>query len=556
MGESAKPRQSVYLAAIALAAVAAFLPALRNNFVHDDRPQVQELTAPTAASGWLKSPAQPWWPPSHAKNIWRPLTRVTILAQKAIHDNTGWPFYAVNILLHALASVLLYLLARRLGMSAGAALCGALMFAVHPIHAEAVHQVVGRAEILCATFVILGLLAVPPAGGTSASAYDFRLKAGRRMGTLAALCFALALASKESAVVFPLLFALVLVNRDGWPAVRRSWFWMLLAALGAVLLVFLWGKAAVTGGLIEPASTVPPHENPLARMNFLQRLPAGLGILFDAAVQLVVPLGLSPDYSAVSLPVEDGWRWPLAWLGAMACLALAAWALRNARRGGRGWMIAAAAVGCWLPLSNIFSPIGVVTAERLWYLPSAAACLGAGALLAAAWEAQPSAFAQRRTLRELPVVLLLAWLMTSLFYARAWRTQAGYAEWTVRRFPGSWRGHINLADADYHARQFTDGVIEGRRAVEIMPGIALGWDWRGLNAAFAGPQYWAEAEGALRRALQLDARLVKAHEHLALLYEMQGRRADAIREYEAYLAAGQADDGATIARRLERLRKE
>ncbi len=319
---------------------------------------------------------------------------------------------------------------------------------------------------------------------------------------------------------------------------------MLLAALGAVLLVFLWGKAAVTGGLIEPASTVPPHENPLARMNFLQRLPAGLGILFDAAVQLVVPLGLSPDYSAVSLPVEDGWRWPLAWLGAMACLALR---LRCAMGGGGGWMIAAAAVGCWLPLSNIFSPIGVVTAERLWYLPSAAACLGAGALLAAAWEAQPSAFAQRRTLRELPVVLLLAWLMTSLFYARAWRTQAGYAEWTVRRFPGSWRGHINLADADYHARQFTDGVIEGRRAVEIMPGIALGWDWRGLNAAFAGPQYWAEAEGALRRAPQLDARSSRRMKP-ALLYEMQGRRADAIREYEAYLAAGQADDGATIAR--------
>lgn len=545
MVDSLNSRSGWVIAAIALAAVVAFLPALRNDFVHDDRLQVQELAAPSSAADWLKSPAQPWWPATHEKNIWRPLTRISILVQKSIHNNTGWPFYAVNIALHALASILLFLVARRVNMSILAAAFAALAFAVHPIHAEAVHQIVGRAEILSAIFVMLGLLVVPSSGGI--------LNAGLRT-LLASLCFALALASKESAIVYPFLLALIILNRDGWPALKRIQFWVIMACMGFVLFVFLLGKAAATGGLIESASSVPPHENLLAHMGFLQRLPASLGILFYAAMQLVLPMGLSPDYSAISLPVDTGWRWPLAWLGALVVIALSFYMIRNARRGRRGWMLAAAALAAWLPLSNLLFPIGVMTAERLWYLPSAPACLGIGAILSSLWSMQPSEFARTRSFRILPAALLISWLLTSLVYSRAWQTQAGYAEWTIRRFPESWRGRINMAGEDYRSKQFLDGVEQARIAVKVMPKIAIGWDWLGLNAAFAGPKHWAESESALRKALELDSRLAEAHRHLATLYEMQGRRADAIREYEAYLASGKAVHPDTVKQRMERLK--
>ncbi|MCE5230866.1 tetratricopeptide repeat protein [bacterium] len=540
-------------AAIGLAAVLAFLPALRNGFVHDDRIQVQELAVPRSFAEWVASPAQPWWPPSHHKNLWRPVTRVTILIQKSIHDNTGWPFYAVNILLHAAASVLLWLLALRLGFSPMAAFLAGLMFAIHPIHAEAVHQIVGRAEILSAIFILAGLLLSFKQSPAGAPAPHWTI------AIVQMTCFALALGSKESAVIYPFLLACVMIAQDGFAVLRRPAFWLRMVLLGVVLALFLACKAAITGGLIEPAASVPYHENPLAHMPFFSRLPAGLGILLYAVFQLVLPLGLSPDFSAISLPIETGWRWPLAWLGALFALALIAWAIRNARRGRRAWLIPAAALGAWLPLSNIVFPIGVVTAERLWYLPSTAACLGMGMLLSKLWSLKPE-LSRIRSARILSVALLGSWFLTSLVYARAWRDQAGYAEWTIRRFPESWRGHVGLAREDFvsfgaaRISRFNEGMAEARRAIEIMPQLAAGWYWLGANATFAGADYWKEAESSLMRALALDPNFAEAHQQLATLYEMQGRKAEAIHELETYLASGQAMRVDVIRKRIERLK--
>ncbi|MEN6624934.1 MAG: glycosyltransferase family 39 protein [Candidatus Sumerlaeia bacterium] len=535
--QPAKPfRPRFFAATIFFAAVIAFWPALRNDFVHDDRIQVQEITLPATPAQWLAAPAQPWWPPSHHKNLWRPFTRVTILLQKAVHDNVGWPYFAVNILLHAAASILLWRLARRVGMSDAAAFLAGVVFAIHPIHAEAVHQIVGRAEILGCVWILVGLLA-----------YD-AAKAPAPQLAIQSICFALALASKESAVVYPFLLALLMIGQSGFACLRKPRFWIAMGLLGCVLALFLAGKAAVTGGLIEPASSVPVHENPLARMDFMARLPAGLGIFLYATSQLIIPIGLCPDYSAVSLPVDAGWRWPFAWAGTVFVLALAAWVIRNARAGKRGWLVPAAALGAWLPLSNILFPIGVVTAERLWYLPSAAACLGLGWLLAQIWSVK-----QIRSARLLPAALLASWFFTSLIYARAWRTQAEYAFWTIRRFPESWRGHVNMSREFYRVQHFEDGYTEAKKSVELMPGNAVGWSWLGVNAAFMGQPYWAQSEAALRRALELDPDFAEPHQQLATLYQIQGRRADAIRELEIYLKSGQAIDPNSIRGRIEKL---
>src|SRR5262249_44254927 len=89
-----------------------------------------------------------------------------------------------NVLWHAAASVLVWMLAAELIAPVGA-LAAALLFALTPVHVEAVANVVGRAECMAAAFVLAALLA-------------------HRKGTwLAPLCFALALLSKENGIVFP-----------------------------------------------------------------------------------------------------------------------------------------------------------------------------------------------------------------------------------------------------------------------------------------------------------------------------------------------------------------
>ena len=68
-------------------------------------------------------------------------------------------------------------------------------------------------------------------------------------------------------------------------------------------VAYLAAKAAVTGGLLESATEVPRAENPIARLGFVQRLPVVLGMFGYAAGRFLVPLGLSPDYSARSFLV-------------------------------------------------------------------------------------------------------------------------------------------------------------------------------------------------------------------------------------------------------------
>ena len=64
----------------------------------------------------------------------------------------------VNLLLHIIASVLLLKLARRLHLRRLTAFAAALLYAVHPLHTEAVIPGTGRGELLTTIFIISGLI--------------------------------------------------------------------------------------------------------------------------------------------------------------------------------------------------------------------------------------------------------------------------------------------------------------------------------------------------------------------------------------------------------------
>src|SRR5438046_4831679 len=115
--------------------------------------------------------------------MYRPLA----LASYAFDWQLGgaaWWFHAVNVAWHAGASVAVAWLARRWSGDL-AALAAGLVFAVHPVHVEAVANIVGRAELMAALFAILPVYA--------ALAHD------RLWWSAAAL--AAGLLSKENAVV-------------------------------------------------------------------------------------------------------------------------------------------------------------------------------------------------------------------------------------------------------------------------------------------------------------------------------------------------------------------
>ena len=131
-------------------------------------------------------------------------------------------FLVVNITLHVLNAVLVLLVGRTLfEKHPEAALAAALLFALHPAQTEAVSYISGRSASLVATFYLGALL--------------LHLRGVHR--TYPTLLFVLALATKETAVTFPVAALLCDLARGKLQLRRTLPYWLVLCAAALVLLL-------------------------------------------------------------------------------------------------------------------------------------------------------------------------------------------------------------------------------------------------------------------------------------------------------------------------------
>jgi hypothetical protein len=151
-------RRAVWVAALAAALV--YLPALRNRWALDDHAVIEDNPAAHSVRGALDAAFSPYWPykDGFSAGLYRPLTTLSYAVDWSIAGDHPWWFHLTNILLHALATALVVLVALR-WLAPPAALAAGLVFATHAVHVEAVANVVGRAEILAAIGMLSALLA-------------------------------------------------------------------------------------------------------------------------------------------------------------------------------------------------------------------------------------------------------------------------------------------------------------------------------------------------------------------------------------------------------------
>src|SRR6185295_3627432 len=141
--------------ALAMLVTIAYWNSLRNDFVFDDRAVILEnrLIAHLAnlpvimASGYWAGAGDDEGLIRYFDVLYRPLVIVTYALNYAVGGRSPVGFHLVNVGLHLLVTCLLYALARQLRLSREAAFLSAALFALHPLHTEAVTYVVGRAEL-------------------------------------------------------------------------------------------------------------------------------------------------------------------------------------------------------------------------------------------------------------------------------------------------------------------------------------------------------------------------------------------------------------------------
>ena len=442
------------LAGVVLLALLPHVAAIENEFVFDDIGVIVENRAVTRfdlEAIWTS----PYWPAGQGNGLFRPLTTTTYAASWAIGGGSFFPFLAVNLLLHAAVCLLLLFLLRNLfPRRPWIVWGGALLFAVHPIHVEAVVGIVGRAETLAALFVLAAALAW--LRGEQAG--------GRAARLLAPLFWLLALLSKEGSIALP---GLLLAHRLGWlpskAAGRRLRAADALWAIAALLALAL--RIRALGGLDAPGAAYV--DNPLAHVDPITRILGACGVLARQLLQMAVGRGFSADYSFAE--VRPGGA--LSLLGLPVLLLLAAgvffW-LRAGRRTAAGYGFAFF-LCFWLVTSNVIVPIGTVQADRLLYLPSA------GLLVLAV--AAAGSLGGARFSRKAGALLFAAAVVWNGAGSAArtadWRDQRSLFEAAARVAPLSAKAHANLAALDLR----TESPEAARRVLErIAPVVEAGGD--------------------------------------------------------------------------------
>jgi len=461
-------RRQVY-ATVAALAVLLYLGALSNGFALDD---VSIIATNSLVHRWAElwqAFGQPYWPPSLGAAMYRPLP----IASYALDWQTGsavW-MHAVNLLWHAAASVVVAALLWRQTESAKAALLGGAVFAVHPLHVEAVANIVGRAELMAALFTVLSVYA--------ALEYD------RLWLSLGALI--LGLLSKETAATVPALVAWGWMLGIHRPSRRR----MLVYGAGwvAVALVYVAVRWAILHpyARMEHLAAVFVEASPLA-----VRLTT-VAAFTDVTRLLVFPLVLRVDYSPaertlVTSPLDGRFLAGVLCFVVWAVLLVLAW--RRGRRVeafGLGWIAIA-----FLPVANLLFPTGVLVAERTLYLPSVGVAIAVGAWLKDA----PA----RLYWMVLGAVVLLGGLRTSL-RVPIWRNSRTVTLSVLEDSPRSFSGPARMIGIYLAERQPAKALEAFRLSTAIfdrVPPVFL----QGADAAFAlgQPQL---ADSLLNRMEQL-----------------------------------------------------
>ncbi len=456
------PRVSMLL--VLLVALAASVSGLGNLFAYDDIPIIVENPMVTGLHSPWAYLTDSYWGPSRGNSLYRPLTVLAYALQSAVGNGSAFPFHLVNVALYA-ASALAVLGLLRTFLPQGAALAGALAWAAHPVHVEAVANVVGQSEMLTAIPMLLAL-----------TAYVRDRQAGALRARTAAIvvaCFVWALLTKEHGIVLPalLLMAELALRGRGLAsdAGARTHLWLLVRLLVLVTLAYLLVRYAVLQGFAGDS----PHPA-LDGLRLGERIWVMLALVPEFVRLFWWPVELYADYSPPAVPLLTspalGHLAGAAWLVVVAAIFIYGW------RRDRVVAFALLWIGLTMgPISNIMIPTGVLIAERTLFLPSVGIALLAGRAIELAWPRIRS-FPARWVRVAVPAVaglVLVAGVVRSAERQLVWADNPTLFATTAVDAPNNFRAQHALGELFGSAGSWSRAETHLRAADSLFPGYDL-----------------------------------------------------------------------------------
>ncbi|MDX2028314.1 MAG: tetratricopeptide repeat protein [Alphaproteobacteria bacterium] len=453
--------------------------------------------------------------------FYRPLQNIFYFFLYQTAGPEPWAFHLLNVALHAANAGLVCLLGRKLGFNLWAVFFTALIWALHPLHTEAITYISGTADPLYTLFCLMGLAVLLP---------DFT----RRKFLLALPLFLLGLMSKENAVVFPLLVmsCMFLLKKDRLKPKTYINTWPLW------LIAFAYIAWRVTAPHLDgPQSYDRLYDQhdyynlKLYSQHFSYRVYTFLATLPAYAEILLWPVDLRMERGFAVF--VSAWP-PEVWIGtALLAAALAQIAWSRGQRGlalswGLIWFSAA-----HFPNSGIFISMNSQFLEHWMYLPTIGLFLGIAQTL--------SDFLQKfklPTLRYMAAAcaLIVAVALGARTYDQnmIWHDPFVFYKNIFKYGEVSARAHNNLALAYMERGDYAEAVREFYEAINITdtyPETRHNLALAILNLPNS-ETHIPQAIANLERSLEIDPNFYRAYTALAKIYAHTGDK-----KKEAYYLA-------------------
>jgi tetratricopeptide (TPR) repeat protein len=485
--------------------VLAYWPALRAGFIWDDDDHFTENPAMVSSSG-LK---QIW--SSLAVARYYPLTLTSFWVQRRLWGLAPLPYHAVNVVLHAVNSILLYRLLRRLRVPG--AWPAAAIWALHPVNVESVAWVTELKNVQSGFFFF------------GAALCFLRFEDQRRWSWYAGalLSGAAAMLSKPSTVVLPAVLLLIGWWRRGRWTGDDVWRVVPFIALAA-------GMSLLT--VIEQQGHISREGTAEWSLWLSERLVvAGRAVWFYAA-KLVWPAKLMFVYPRWEPAADRLASWVA--LGCALAVGVVLWTRRRqawARAGLLGAGSFVIALTPVLGLVDVYYFRYSFVADHFQYLASAgliALAVGTGATLSrrgGRWARALGAVAATTVLLALGAA---TWRHTHIFRddETLWRD-------TLAKNPTAWMAHNNLGVLLAKQGRTAGALAHYQAALRLRPAYAEGHN--NLAEALDQQGRTAEAIAHYREALRLKPDYPVAHNNLGGALVEQGQLREAIAQYQEAL---------------------
>ncbi len=530
----------------ALLAALVYIQDIRYDFILDDYPLILMNESIASWRNWkmafvthIFGEKNPLVPVQFAALHYRPIYKLWQMLNAQLFGFVLPWWHLTSLLLHFGVTLLVYQLGIKLVKARWTAALAALLFAFHPIHVESVAYVSASTDLLVTLFALISFLAY----------FRFREEGASPLYFIASVvAAALAMMSKETAVMFPWLLVAYEAMRETPPGTQQSWkrfAWTLpfFAVVGAYVAVrtLLFGLNTGQG-------------------------PGGsrIAALLDIPLVLIVYLRniFWPFRLSFFYPAEWGSQWTL-WKGAAAVLAVVAviflWNRCRDRSGIRLQLL-------WAAILFVPAGLGVYTFvredwvhDRHMYLVSVPICL-----IAAAFLTDPRLPAKASVIVSSMVLAILLIDMAIqiprfsddvTIYASALKVAPrsllvhgfyGEGLWMYGRHEEGLREYKICTDlspkSSFAYERYGEALAEIGRydEAEAEYAKALRWSTRPtpyrayLLSAIAGIELkrseFPEAADHLREALQIAPQTLNSHAMLAQALKQQGRTKEADEE--------------------------